>query len=402
MRIEVLVGSNDPLIFPINKPRLSIGSAEGCDVVISADGVSRKHLIIVVEGETFFITDQGSTNGSFVNEERLVPGKRVEFTSFFPVRLGDHVLVSLLSEEESAEMGAESSLSSFPELTPEASPKSSDAGERTTVISLRDLKNAKTETLVKARDQKRTITKAKVSTSKTGPVKKKAKPRRFVPLLSLLLFVGAAAYNIFMVEQEPPPVKILKVGEVVKSEPKPNPDPVKEIALVPSEEEIPKAQSYENLIGDLKCVTEVEAPLCDAFPGARENGFGVVQVGLSFYVLVNANAHVEEAKKHLPAEREDNVEENKVLLKDVAAYLYLISVLKSPTGIPNLSAHKDFNVYILLYTGEEASRTFLRGIALKADRLPVLPEAVQEPNLYLIRTTGPAALAITKNYYRTF
>jgi hypothetical protein len=231
-------------------------------------------------------------------------------------------------------------------------------------------------------------------------MKKKPKPRRFVPALPLLIFVGAAAYNIFMVEQEAPPVKILKVGEVVKSEPKP--DLPKGPALIPSDEEMPKPQAYENLIGDLKCVTEDEAPLCDSFPGARESGFGVAQVGLSFYVLINANSYIEEAKKHLPAERPETAEENKDLIKDVAAYLYLISVLKSPSGIPDFTKHKDFNVFVLLYSGDEASRTFLRGIAIKAERFPALPEAVLEQNLYLIRTAGPTALAITKNYYRTF
>src|SRR5690606_19797388 len=100
MRLEILVGSDDPIIYPINSAKMTLGSAETCDVIISAEGISRRHLTVIAEDDQYFVIDQGSTNGSFINEERLVPGRRVEFTSFFPVRLGDNTLLSLISDDE--------------------------------------------------------------------------------------------------------------------------------------------------------------------------------------------------------------------------------------------------------------------------------------------------------------
>src|SRR5665647_2055045 len=101
MRIEILLGSDDPIIYPLNKPKLIIGSDPACDIVIPGVSVSRKHLVIETERDTFYAIDQGSSNGSYLNEERLVPGRKVEFTSFFPIRLGDNILITLLSNEES-------------------------------------------------------------------------------------------------------------------------------------------------------------------------------------------------------------------------------------------------------------------------------------------------------------
>jgi pSer/pThr/pTyr-binding forkhead associated (FHA) protein len=68
MRIEILVdGSEEPQIYPINKQKLVLGSGETCDVIIPSEQISRKHLIIAAEGDSYFVIDQGSTNGSFIN-----------------------------------------------------------------------------------------------------------------------------------------------------------------------------------------------------------------------------------------------------------------------------------------------------------------------------------------------
>ena len=143
MRIEILVGSKDPITFPLNSSKLTIGTAETCDIVINAHGVSRKHILVTTENDKFFVTDQGSTNGTFINEERLTPGRKTEFTSFFPLRLGDGVLVSLLADEDFQPYDEVFSVS--------LGNDESNRDESTRVISLKSLNSVNTENLVKRR-----------------------------------------------------------------------------------------------------------------------------------------------------------------------------------------------------------------------------------------------------------
>lgn len=100
MKLEISVEGQEPLIYKIKSQKTLIGSGSDCDVVLQADGISRKHAVIHTEGDQYFVIDQGSTNGSFINEERLSPGAKASFTSFFPVKLGFHVTVTLTDDDD--------------------------------------------------------------------------------------------------------------------------------------------------------------------------------------------------------------------------------------------------------------------------------------------------------------
>ena len=53
------------------KPRTKIGRASECEIQLSSTRVSRKHALIIREGDTFFLEDLGSTNAVFLNEEKI-------------------------------------------------------------------------------------------------------------------------------------------------------------------------------------------------------------------------------------------------------------------------------------------------------------------------------------------
>jgi len=51
--------------------RTMIGRSPDCDVFLDDVTVSRKHALLVREGRSFRIEDQGSLNGTFVNRRRI-------------------------------------------------------------------------------------------------------------------------------------------------------------------------------------------------------------------------------------------------------------------------------------------------------------------------------------------
>ncbi len=51
---------------------ITIGRREGCDVCLNYDSqVSREHAIISYDGAHFWLEDTGSTNGTFVGEDKI-------------------------------------------------------------------------------------------------------------------------------------------------------------------------------------------------------------------------------------------------------------------------------------------------------------------------------------------
>jgi pSer/pThr/pTyr-binding forkhead associated (FHA) protein len=71
--------------FPISGDReIFIGRGNDLDVVLVEDMVSRKHARIALNGETLLIEDLGSTNGTFVNGEKIKRARLKE---------GDRVLI---------------------------------------------------------------------------------------------------------------------------------------------------------------------------------------------------------------------------------------------------------------------------------------------------------------------
>lgn len=59
-------------VFDLNRDELVIGRDASADIVISDAEVSRKHARLYAQGGTYMIEDLGSTNGSFVNGQRLM------------------------------------------------------------------------------------------------------------------------------------------------------------------------------------------------------------------------------------------------------------------------------------------------------------------------------------------
>jgi pSer/pThr/pTyr-binding forkhead associated (FHA) protein len=55
--------------------RTTIGRSPDCDVFLDDVTVSRKHAVLVQKEGAFFIEDQGSLNGTFLNRKRIESGR---------------------------------------------------------------------------------------------------------------------------------------------------------------------------------------------------------------------------------------------------------------------------------------------------------------------------------------
>jgi pSer/pThr/pTyr-binding forkhead associated (FHA) protein len=149
MILAVEVHSKKPVLYVLNKDELYVGSHVSNDVVIESREISRKHLKVVVKEDRCFVVDQGSTNGTYLNDEKLPPGKREEFLPSTTIRLADRVFLTLIDE-------------SMP--VPDAgSPVTKETSiirsidERTRIISLKDLEAAKAKSQKKQEEANRKV-----------------------------------------------------------------------------------------------------------------------------------------------------------------------------------------------------------------------------------------------------
>src|SRR5258707_15577280 len=67
----VLVQGNEQKNIVLNRTPFSVGRKVDKDLVIADPRVSRDHALIILEAEGFFLVDQGSKHGTFVNGERI-------------------------------------------------------------------------------------------------------------------------------------------------------------------------------------------------------------------------------------------------------------------------------------------------------------------------------------------
>jgi predicted Zn finger-like uncharacterized protein len=94
--LAVLQGPSTGQIFPLTKVRTTLGRA-GADITIDDPEASRVHAAVEILGETAIVRDLGSTNGTFVDLERVEQHVLYNQNEF---RIGSHVLMFIVTEVE--------------------------------------------------------------------------------------------------------------------------------------------------------------------------------------------------------------------------------------------------------------------------------------------------------------
>jgi pSer/pThr/pTyr-binding forkhead associated (FHA) protein len=89
--------------YQIERNELIIGSSLQCDVVLPRPEISRRHLSLLVRGERYFVIDHNSTNGTFLNEEKIESGQKIEWKTYIPLRLATEVIITLVEDATSGD-----------------------------------------------------------------------------------------------------------------------------------------------------------------------------------------------------------------------------------------------------------------------------------------------------------
>jgi predicted Zn finger-like uncharacterized protein len=94
--LAVIQGGATGQIFQIGKTRTTIGRT-GADINIDDPEASRQHAVVEILGETAILRDLGSTNGTFIDLDRI---DQQILTNQMEFRIGSHVLMFIVTDVE--------------------------------------------------------------------------------------------------------------------------------------------------------------------------------------------------------------------------------------------------------------------------------------------------------------
>jgi FhaA, N-terminal domain/FHA domain len=94
--LELLDSGDVAQVFPLEKESVQVGRIPDNDIVLPDPNVSRVHLRVSRRGDSFFATDIDSTNGTWINEQRV---SEAELADNDLIRLGSTRMVFRRSQE---------------------------------------------------------------------------------------------------------------------------------------------------------------------------------------------------------------------------------------------------------------------------------------------------------------
>jgi pSer/pThr/pTyr-binding forkhead associated (FHA) protein len=343
MRLEVQIDDGDPVIYVLNKPEIYVGSSPNSDIVVSTLEVSRKHLKILIIENKCFVIDQGSTNGSYMNEARLVPGRRTEFTTFESLRLGDRVYLTLLQPNQAGTLNNKN-IDVVPQVRTAISRIDSD---KTRIISLKELHAAKSKKLAKKRIE--TANRKKAESKRIRAEKDALK--RVLLLAGMWIGIG---FGVNLVWQSLP--------DVVKKTYAPPTKFSKEILLDDEEfqnftiapADLLTRDLVKTYLEKLKCVTDDEVYFCDKIASLKNDKSGAIEAEGQIILFIPEAVLLPRARdflmNHSYSKKPENMKRwDQRLIRKAMTIQFIDEQIRDAIG-------KDFkpkNVYLAFYTNDD-------------------------------------------------
>jgi pSer/pThr/pTyr-binding forkhead associated (FHA) protein len=181
MFIKVEVEFLDTVFYKINQERFTVGSAVTNHISFKLPSISKKHVEIFYEDDVWKIVDLGSTNGTYLVEQKLAKNKPVKLLLEESVRLGDMVFLTLTKHADSSLPLPTPSGLEEPEEVPLLDP------DKTQIISLTALEKAR---LNAARKKKKELMQRKAEVMK----QKIADGQMISKVLSIVLVLLSLAW----------------------------------------------------------------------------------------------------------------------------------------------------------------------------------------------------------------
>ncbi len=91
-RIQILASDKTTTSVPFKRGGMLIGRDQHCDIVLDDTQASRSHARIEFDGVRYTVTDLGSTNGTFHENVKILPGIAEEWVPEKPIRIGSTYL----------------------------------------------------------------------------------------------------------------------------------------------------------------------------------------------------------------------------------------------------------------------------------------------------------------------
>ena len=373
MRLEVLADNKVAVIYVLNRPEIYIGSHENNDIVIPLSEISKKHLkLLITDDGKCFAIDQGSTNGSFINDERLVPGKREDFPILTSMRLGDKVLLTLLDKDN----GNLPVLPLREQFVEENKVRLADE-DKTRVISLKTLQKTKTEKVKKKRLKKL----EKELKKKKESRKDKATINRAVITALVIMGLGWGAMKFVAHNRKKNRTTIIaKIKEtqiMIDDSLESVEDNVADI-LIPQQELIPIADIARHT-EDISCSLPDEAFFCKRMPRGSKNKNGAINLNGQIVIYLEQKEWIAKAQSLVSLHAELNLNPKDTAAESEKLIANRMENAGMETGVVTPKAEA---------TGGEVSIDTLNRIAflqyLKTHLSIPMPIEMQEKNLYIV------------------
>jgi hypothetical protein len=101
MRVTVKLSNGLIISKDLSLDKAIVGRSVKADVVVPDEALSRNHCLIEIEAGNFYVTDLGSSNGVFINSQRIPPDTRTLYNSFSHLTIGE--LECTIEDVESVE-----------------------------------------------------------------------------------------------------------------------------------------------------------------------------------------------------------------------------------------------------------------------------------------------------------